>query len=652
MFEKLSLRTQLTLSFSLLLILLCILVGISINSQLKSQQNIESFSALANATNISSNLQANMLSTRLNAIKYIDADSPEILIEYEQRLQNTIDFLNLASAEITSPDRVARIKEAEALISQYKTSFESVVALIQQRHQIVNSQLIPSGQSMRIALTQLIDYGYEQGKYELSRAGSKNLESLLLGRLYANRFLVSNTSDDLKRAQQELSNINIAEITRLIEQNASENSRSLSANFARHYQEYVRALDSVSSVIGTRNDLINNTLNVIGPTFASNLEDLKYSVIREQENLGVYTRDYTAKSVTLAAVFGLISIIIGGAASFLLPALIRKPIGGEPHDISRITSSIAQGDLTQRFDNTDKATGIYKAIVNMSSNLQTLIRQIVTAVQSLSVASNNSKEIAKVTSQAASEQKERTELLAAAITEMVYSTQQVVDLSTQSEQSAKDAQVQIDSGKLIVQKTVESIGILASQMNSSIDMVKSLEQRSIEIGSVIEVIKNISEQTNLLALNAAIEAARAGDLGRGFAVVADEVRTLAQRTQTSTTEIQTTISALQLGITSVVHSMEECGKETQETVKQSDATNTLLETMLTAIGSITDMSHQVKVAAEEQSTVTRDLNVNVTAIATSSDKTALAANDTANAAQEMATLSEGLRKAIIGFKVA
>jgi methyl-accepting chemotaxis protein len=105
---------------------------------------------------------------------------------------------------------------------------------------------------------------------------------------------------------------------------------------------------------------------------------------------------------------------------------------------------------------------------------------------------------------------------------------------------------------------------LVSRVNAGSAVIERLARQSEQIEMVLTVIHGIAEQTNLLALNAAIEAARAGETGRGFAVVADEVRALASKTQQSTGDIQSHITALQQGAREAVSVIGRAGQQANE----------------------------------------------------------------------------------------
>nr|WP_250885659.1 methyl-accepting chemotaxis protein [Shewanella jiangmenensis] len=193
------------------------------------------------------------------------------------------------------------------------------------------------------------------------------------------------------------------------------------------------------------------------------------------------------------------------------------------------------------------------------------------------------------------------------------------DAATAS-QRASDESI---AGDQIVISTVKSIESMSAQLVDTSGVIGELEQQSKNIGTVLDVIQSIAEQTNLLALNAAIEAARAGEQGRGFAVVADEVRALAKRTHESTTEIQSMINLLQQGTNKAVASMHQGVDKAQSCVDMADKAREALQAIRDAVASITDMTHHIASAVEEQSSVSNEVAhniLNASQLATSSSQ--------------------------------
>jgi methyl-accepting chemotaxis protein len=182
---------------------------------------------------------------------------------------------------------------------------------------------------------------------------------------------------------------------------------------------------------------------------------------------------------------------------------------------------------------------------------------------------------------------------------------------------------------------------LVGQIDHAAQAAVALEQRSREIGKLVDSLTRIASQTDLLALNAAIEAARAGEHGLGFRVVADEVRKLSEQSSRAAEEVRVRVRDTQDQIARVVAAMVE-GRQTAAGVGTvSGAARTALEAIY---GDLNTTVRFASAFAAETATHTmhmREVARRMAEIATIAGTAAEGAEQATAAAQEqMASLGE------------
>lgn len=324
--------------------------------------------------------------------------------------------------------------------------------------------------------------------------------------------------------------------------------------------------------------------------------------------------------------------------------------------VSMALNEIAQGegDLTVKIEtkNDHDEIGILaKGFNQFVSNLHGMISRMDGIATQLSGQSSEAMSSSQQNQRHIAVQQDEITMVATAVTEMASATEEIAGNAELTAHTSQDAVKLAVSGQNQVIQSQASIRKLADEVANASHIIGELSQHSQKINGILLTISGIAEQTNLLALNAAIEAARAGEQGRGFAVVADEVRVLSQRTHASTQEIQTMIETLQRTATKAVASMENSHQMAETSVEDAEIASASLEQISGAISHISDMASQIATAAEEQTSVTAEINRNTEAIREVSFGLSNESVLATEKAQQLSILANALQTEVSRFKL-
>lgn len=399
------------------------------------------------------------------------------------------------------------------------------------------------------------------------------------------------------------------------------------------------------------------------------LPKLSYSVYLPQWDLiigtGFYTDDVDAEIAemealaseklthslwTLTTVSVVILVLVGIVAMFINRSILH-PLRLFDQSIRSFASGDA--DLTARMERFSvpefaQLSDNFNAFV---ASLQDIIKRVNLVGQQVVDETNSMTQRATQVDDLASGQREETEQVATAMTEMTTTAHEISNNASQAAQSAKEADDNAKEAHSIVDTAARSVQSLAEEVAEASSVISKLESDVKNISTSLAVIQDIAEQTNLLALNAAIEAARAGDQGRGFAVVADEVRKLASRTQDSTGEIHAMIEQLKAASDAAVRAMDSSQNRSVSTVQEANAAAKALEQIQQSIGTIMDMNSLIATATEEQSLVGQEISQRIVVISDQSSQSADLANENRQGSQALNGRAHELYDLVARFKV-
>lgn len=344
--KNFKISTKIYFGFGCVLLLAVLLAMIGYVGLQNAESTFGSYRKLARQTNADGRVQANMLTTRIFAKNFVIEANQSNIAGVEKRAKQTLELIR-ETKELASEDSARQIlfEDLEESLQRYVSKFSEVTKLQTRRDELVQAKLDVLGPETERSLTLIMTSALDDGDTSAAYQAGITLRSLLLGRLYANRFLIENDENSRARAIREFRDVEI-NYSKLAAELENPERRALAEKAQKTQQEYLDAFDAVHKTITERNTLIRYELDRIGPDVAKRIERLKLAIKHEQDTLGPAAEKALTQSVTVSIAVSVLVLTLGVMAAVFIGRGITRPIGR----LTQSAAAMGEGKLDQKID--------------------------------------------------------------------------------------------------------------------------------------------------------------------------------------------------------------------------------------------------------------------------------------------------------------
>ena len=323
-FNNFKIGAKIGIGNGLILVLLLAVAGIAYFGLSMANSAFSDYRLIARQSINLGTVQSGILTARNNANIFLSSSDETASQAVGANLDKTLDAIDETVPLIERQQVIDTIGGMRSDVESYEASFDAAVDIVKQNDEL-NVYLNNLGPQTESILAEILDEAFATSTDRETKAAAQTLRDLLTVRLYTARFIINSTQTNAETALAGLDQFS-ASLETLGKLQRTPEGRANVESIKSMMTDYGQALTAFIDGTSARDDIVKNSLEILGPKIADTAGVIVNENNTIQAELGQKSTSDITNTTLVTAVISVISLIVGALSAFFISGLISRPI--------------------------------------------------------------------------------------------------------------------------------------------------------------------------------------------------------------------------------------------------------------------------------------------------------------------------------------